>query len=264
MAADSDAVFEACSCEARAEDSYLFRVAVDGRLLPRSFACTTVPEGLRLDIEGLPPLILAAPSQPVPVLGGVVSGSCVAACAWLLERFSAESMLRARLVELGAGRGLLGMTLAAAWPGAKARLTDLEQEVCAALRRSVAASQELGAGLDVEVADLDWDDGVTTALEQVSAGDGGPRLLLGADLLWADDAVDSLFEATEEAIPEGWEFVYGSSERPSNAAFAKRMAQTPGTRFARLPCEVWRVCTCCDGWRSRERCSVTSWCLAAD
>ena len=53
-----------------------------------------------------------------------------------------------------------------------------------------------------------------------------PGLLLGSELLWADDAVEVLFEAFAEAVASGWRVVYGAARRSSNATRSNQRRET--------------------------------------
>ncbi|CAE7264856.1 pcrA, partial [Symbiodinium sp. CCMP2592] len=205
-----------------------------------------------LGVAGLKPLSLMPPRRPVPVLGGVVSGSCMAALGVVLRL----PELRGPVLEIGAGRGLLGFAAAAAL-GCSGMVTDLEEDVCEALGRSLQATAELGSCLDVHAEVLDWDDGLEEATSRL--GDPDPGLLLGADLLWADDAVDSLFEAVEKAVTDGWTFVYGASDRPSNDLLARQLAEMRGTTLDSFSYRVEKVCRECYGWQTAEDCRVFVW-----
>eukprot|EP00439_Symbiodinium_sp_Y106_P084802 s46_g26.t1 len=213
-------------------------------------------EGLRVSVAGLKPLSLMPPRRPVPVLGGVVSGSCMAALGVVLRL----PELRGPVLEIGAGRGLLGFAAAAAL-GCSGMVTDLEEDVCEALGRSLQATAELGSCLDVHAEVLDWDDGLEEATSRL--GDPDPGLLLGADLLWADDAVDSLFEAVQKAVTDGWTFVYGASDRPSNDLLARQLAEMKGTTLESFSYRVEKVCRECYGWQTAEDCRVFVWRRAA-
>eukprot|EP00435_Cladocopium_sp_Y103_P065900 s384_g28.t1 len=86
-----------------------------------------------------------------------------------------------------------------------------------------------GTALQLEVRQLDWDDG----LEEVLSHLDGPGLLLGAELLWADDAVEALLEAVVPAVVDhDWIFVYGAALRPSNDIFMRRLAAIAGTSLS--------------------------------
>merc|ERR1712129_78412 len=148
------------------------------------------------------------------------------------------------------GRGLVGRALAQM--GVPTTLTDLEPDVCEALRSSL----DLAAGAaPVDVRQLDWDDGLDgCGLED------GPGLLIGTELLWADDAVDALWEALEPAVREHhWELVHGSSLRPSNKDLLRRFADAAGTELTTSAWFVQKRCVTCQGWRTSERCVTAAW-----
>lgn len=199
------------------------------------------------------PMLLAAPSGPVPVQGGIVSGASAAVAAYLLER-NESGTLPSRVLELGAGRGLVGLALARL--GICVDITDLEPKVCEALSVSAKHAVTLEVGLMPHVRELDWDDG----LEGWVLASGEPGLIVGAELLWADDAVDSLWEAVAEPVLEqACEFVYGSSMRPSNGEMLRRLQTAVGSRTSSSRWLVRRGCRRCQGWLTLEECTVTSW-----
>ncbi|CAK9111900.1 Elongation factor 2 [Durusdinium trenchii] len=101
----------------------------------------------------------------------------------------------------------------------KKAVTDLEEEIEEALRQSIAMTRERSerSGAQLEARRLDWDDGLTEALDRLESTE--PRLLLGAELLWADDAVDVLLEAVEES-------------------FIRRLQQAEGTSLTLHRCAV--------------------------
>jgi len=209
------------------------------------------------------PIVLTEPTRPVPVLGAVVSGASVAVACWLQAALGAE-----RAVELGAGRGLVGFSLASL--GIPTVLTDIEPAVCSALRESIGACAveggDAGGGADAarpaaalaelaEVRQLDWDDGLEGLNLGCTSG-----LLVGAELLWADDAVDSLWEAVSPLVLEqDWELVYGASMRPSNALFLDRLGAEEDAELSREGRLVMRPCCECGGWRTAEECVVAHW-----
>ncbi|CAJ1456015.1 unnamed protein product [Effrenium voratum] len=203
-----------------------------------------------------------APEKRVPVQGDWISGSSMAALAFLLqvteddedEALEAEA-LDGPGVELGAGRGLLGLGCAAA--GMLVEVTDLEEEICGALRRSVGAS-DLGAGCAVRR--FDWDEGLEAYGGLQPPNENlAPRLVLGAELLWAEDAVDPLLEAVLPVVLAGASFVYGFSQRPSNELFMRKLQAVEGTRLERRSFRVETKCLGCGGWQTREQCSVAIW-----
>ncbi|CAE7561852.1 eef-2, partial [Symbiodinium pilosum] len=118
-------------------------------------------------------------------------------------------------------------------------VTDLEGDVCEALSKSIQASAQLGRGLNLFADVLDWDDGIEAAISCLSPQ--APGLILGADLLWADDAVDSLFEAVAFAVMLGWTFIYGASDRPSNSLLAKRCGEVKSTSLETFNYRVEKV-----------------------
>lgn len=197
------------------------------------------------------PMLLAAPPGPIPVQGAIVSGASAAVAAYLLERCESGT-LPGRALELGAGRGLVGLALARL--GAAVEITDLEPEVCRALTLSAEHAAAEQVGQPPSVRELDWDDGLDSwALVT-------PGLIVGAELLWADDAVDALWEAVCEPVLErACEFVYGSSMRPSNAQLLRRLEAAEGCEFSSSSWLIRRCCKRCDGWLTLEECTVTSW-----
>ncbi|CAJ1453196.1 unnamed protein product [Effrenium voratum] len=212
--------------------------------------------------RNLAPFVLMAPEKRVPVQGDWISGSSMAALAFLLqvteddedEALEAEA-LDGPGVELGAGRGLLGLGCAAA--GMLVEVTDLEEEICGALRRSVGAS-DLGAGCAVRR--FDWDEGLEAYGGLQPPNENlAPRLVLGAELLWAEDAVDPLLEAVLPVVLAGASFVYGFSQRPSNELFMRKLQAVEGTRLERRSFRVETKCLGCGGWQTREQCSVAIW-----
>ncbi|CAJ1370170.1 unnamed protein product [Effrenium voratum] len=209
--------------------------------------------------RNLAPFVLMAPEKRVPVQGDWISGSSMAALAFLLqvteddedEALEAEA-LDGPGVELGAGRGLLGLGCAAA--GMLVEVTDLEEEICGALRRSVGAS-DLGAGCAVRR--FDWDEGLEAYGGLQPPNENlAPRLVLGAELLWAEDAVDPLLEAVLPVVLAGASFVYGFSQRPSNELFMRKLQAVEGTRLERRSFRVETKCLGCGGWQTREQCSA--------
>ncbi|CAK0844363.1 unnamed protein product [Prorocentrum cordatum] len=221
--------------------------ALELRLAPR--AAGLLEAHLTCGGLELGPVVLAAPACPVPVQGGVVSGSCLAALAFTLGL--GVGVGRAAL-EIGAGRGLLGITLAHA--GAEVVVTDAEPAVCEALRASVEQAGPARPRLSAR--ELDWDDGLGDLPPPPAAG--AAPLLLGAELLWADDA-DSLWQAVSPAVLEhGWEFVYGAADRPSNEALLQLLAEQEGTRLEVSSWMVCQGCPRCRGWVTLERCRAMS------
>lgn len=245
---------EAASCDICACQERLHRVVTvsleesvtsfemqqeEGRLL------TVVPEGTGTAI------CLKAPERAMPVLGGEVSGSSLATLAFL-QRMPA--LCRGRnLLELGAGRGLLGIGAAAL--GGAGEVTDLEPEICAALRESLQETRSRGTALrGLEVRQLDWDDGLEEALSR------GPGLLLGSELLWADDAVEALLEAVVPAVVDhDWIWVYGAALRPSNDIFMRRLAAIAGTSLSCHGAVIETRCGKCHGVQVREETNVLLW-----
>eukprot|EP00929_Paragymnodinium_shiwhaense_P115804 TRINITY_DN84926_c0_g1_i1.p1 TRINITY_DN84926_c0_g1~~TRINITY_DN84926_c0_g1_i1.p1 ORF type:complete len:266 (+),score=40.60 TRINITY_DN84926_c0_g1_i1:36-833(+) len=252
---------DACACSGEVAEHVAVEIAAlsDGDAVKVSMVIQPVDGALKVslpDDKGF--VMLCAPERPVPVLGGVVSGASLAATAFLphvLQGWSAEQA--APVLELGAGRGLAG--LAAARYGCSTCLTDLEALVVAALESSVektCASDSEGAFRSrPRVRTLDWDDG----LEGIVCDQPG-MLILGQELLWADDAVDSLMEAVRPIVVElGATFVYGASKRPSNQVFLDQMQDEPGTHLVQHNALVRRDCAKCKGWRSLEQCTIAIW-----
>lgn len=229
------------------------RVRIRSLPMPCS-ECTGPPDGASSHALEF---VLALPRQPVPVLGGVISGSSIAVAACLLERWHDAQRdgktLPRRAVELGAGRGLIGQALAHL--GIQTLLTDLESAVCEALGASANLAEEAAARAQ-EVRHLDWDDGLDSL--ELATMPGG--LLVGSELLWADDAVDALWDAVAPAVWEcGWEFVYGASKRPSNKKFLRQVAGSTDTMLTTSTWLIQQICTECQGWRTLEECIVASW-----
>ncbi len=109
---------------------------------------------------------------------------------FLISDFGKDIVLGKKIIELGSGVGIPG--LVSAYFAQKVLLTDHNPSSLALLRRNVALNSR-NSNSDVSVSALDW--GSSLPQELVANFD----VVIGADLVYATTAADSLF-ATAEAV----------------------------------------------------------------
>ena len=135
-------------------------------------------------------------------------GSCTASTVWdagivlaALVHASATTDSRScsrRLLDLGAGTGIVGISAAASGKFAEVVLSDLPT-VVPLLQRNVASNTGACSGCRIEVLPLAWDD--TAALQRV-AHSGPFDLIVGGDLLYRLPVVPPLLHALSHLVSE--------------------------------------------------------------
>jgi predicted nicotinamide N-methyase len=153
-----------------------------------------------------------------PVSLRILSQLCDPSCALLRRRGGSPSAAPLRVLELGAGVGLLGLALAAARADVSVLLTDPGVEVHFEdgvsntldwLRANVAANADATRGR-ASAGQLLW--GCGEHLEQISAL--GPfDLVLGSDLLYDPDMYPALRSTLDALVGEGGVAVLGFTSR---------------------------------------------------
>ena len=113
---------------------------------------------------------------------------------------SGDNVRKLRILELGAGTGLVGLAAAAVWPHAEVHLTDV-QAIIDNLRDNVGANHAAaGAARRITTGVLDWS-------EHLSAGDAakdqGFDLILAADVLYADSLPALLVPTIQQHLRKG-------------------------------------------------------------
>jgi hypothetical protein len=130
---------------------------------------------------------------------------------WLVEM---RAQLEGRaLIELGAGCGLCGLVAAKLCGAGPCLLTDLAARTVDNLRHNVAAN---GLGEEqVRACSLDWRDAATYP--------AAVPVVIGADLVYADEAVPPLLAAVGALVARGGVFLYVAPEtnRQGEGAFLR-------------------------------------------
>eukprot|EP00747_Dinoflagellata_sp_TGD_P168636 gnl/TRDRNA2_/TRDRNA2_195506_c0_seq1.p1 gnl/TRDRNA2_/TRDRNA2_195506_c0~~gnl/TRDRNA2_/TRDRNA2_195506_c0_seq1.p1 ORF type:complete len:262 (-),score=34.71 gnl/TRDRNA2_/TRDRNA2_195506_c0_seq1:45-830(-) len=124
---------------------------------------------------------------------------------WSISAWLGNRQPPARILELGAGMGLPGMW--AALHGATVVLSDGHLGVVKLLQESVKANN-LGTAA-VEVRRLVWG----APFSPWASGDCTFDLVIAADVIYYDDAVQPLFETARAALHSGATFLLGHKDR---------------------------------------------------
>ena len=115
-----------------------------------------------------------------------------------------------RILELGAGCGLCGLT-AARLPNTRTVVfTDYDPGSCKLLRENIEVNETTSSSSSCVVEDLTWgdDDKVKALLHKYG---GNFHLILGSDLIYSKDVIKPLLHTVSSALSTGGIFVLASS-----------------------------------------------------
>jgi predicted nicotinamide N-methyase len=138
--------------------------------------------------------------------GGFIWAASHVLARWL-QLAEAPPLDGARVLELGAGCGLVGLAVAASGRAASVALTDLHAATLANLRRNARLNEAAAGWRPPAVGALDWGAPATWPPA------GSVDLALGADLIYDDGMAAGLAPVLAHALRRGGEFVHVHPER---------------------------------------------------
>ncbi|KAJ8906604.1 hypothetical protein NDN08_003097 [Rhodosorus marinus] len=198
----------------------MFRMNEGQLFAPELFESEEDKEEERVfNIHGIQVRIFACPDHMQMTASGAyrrVWPSSVALAEFVLSKdldwFGDSSIAKDTVIELGAGAGLCGISLAASLRYKEVILTDIDRDVLRLLRLNVQLYKDTAS-----VEDLSWQDINKSHL----LAEKNAHLLLGADVTYDQSAIPALVKCGATLLPRGGAFLLALSF----PRFADRVAQ---------------------------------------